>query len=360
MNIHIFEEFKLVGGQEIYAINLLKFFSEIKEIDSIKFYTSLKGKEFILRNHSDFSQNIIQMPKNNFKKVFFIKKLIFNKKSYKEKRRNIVLCNSFNLSAIIAILNLFYGRYKKKNLFVITHLSIKQFSHNFSLIKYVVFLFLDYLISLSTIRICISKEIYSFYKRQSKKVLLIQNSLPKKEFYNQECLDYTSEIAFIGRLDKQKGIDYLCSLLSILYKENYINRIEIAGSGNLKFQINDLSNLSSKIIYYNYISNPFNKIRSKIVLFPSYYEGFPLSLLEAVYFRNLPITSNIEAFKNILPENYPTLNFNLKKDILLIQNLLKNNYKREKLFKEISYYYNKNFSFEDWKLKWINLINGIY
>jgi len=357
MKINIIEEFKLIGGQEIYAVQLLEMLME-KSNFTINFYTSIEGFNYIKSNYPGLKDALKMMPENTINQIFFIKREFFSTYFGETNLRNVNICNSFKLSVIFSILKIIFF-YKRNILFVINHLSTQHLSEKVTFLKLKLIRILDKFISISSRRVCISKEIYASYKRFNKNVNLIENCMPKDNYENSFLGegDFTSEISFIGRLDTQKGINYLCLLISNICNEDYISKIEIAGIGDLECKIKDLEKLSPKIKYYSFINKPFAKIKSKIMLFPSLYEGFPLSLLEAVKNGSLPLTSNIVSYKNVLPSNYPTLKSQLKTDKQLIKKILLKQDYHQKIRNQITSHFYENYSFNSWEQKWLDLLN---
>ena len=351
MNIKLFEEFKIIGGQELYSIQLMESLLSNKDIN-LEYITSAKGNDYIKLYHPLLVKYVKVVPIRFFSKLFFFHKNIYSFLK-NNKKKNIIISNSFKFSVIVCLFNFFIFPKKTNKILTITHLSIGHLSLRISNFKLKILRFFDRCITKYSIRICISKEIYSFYQRDCKNIFLIENCLSKNICINTiENDKYTSDISFIGRIDKQKGIDYLYKLIKKIYKDNLISKIEIAGTGDLKERIIKLEKLSPKIKFYDFIADPFSKIKSRIILFPSLYEGFPLSILEAVQYQNLPLTSNIISYSNILPNTYPFLSGDINIDINLIRKILKDKEYRSYLNSSITKYFTQNYSYNSWQKKW--------
>lgn len=357
MNIYLYEDFKIVGGQEIYSVKLLEFLINLDHISKVQYFTSNIGINYIKKTNKDLLKYSNIFPKSIFQLIFFIYEEITKQDLV---NNNLFIINSFRTAAIFSFLKLLFFKKNNIEIIFITHLSLNQFSKKISFTKNFIYKILDNLISMKCKRICISKELYEQYKKNSLNVSIIENCLSEEnsfiDFKKQKS--YTSEIGFVGRLDEQKGISYLSKLIKLTSKEKFISKIEIAGTGVLINNVNDLINYSSKVYYYGFLDSPFTVIKSKIFLMPSTYEGFPLTILELVNSGLVPLTSNIIAFKNILPDNYPMLKFNLDDDIKLIKYILLNQEYRLDMYDRISTHFKSNYSFNSWKNNWLKILDN--
>ena len=113
---------------------------------------------------------------------------------------------------------------------------------------------------------------------------------------------------FIGRIIENKGIE---TLLESLKHFNY--KIKIIGDGPLRSRIEDAA-LQNKNIEYlgfrdkNFIINTLKKTRG--LLFPSlWYEGLPMTVLEAFSTGTPVIGSNIGSLQLLIKDNYNGFHF---------------------------------------------------
>ncbi len=93
-------------------------------------------------------------------------------------------------------------------------------------------------------------------------------------------------ISFVGRLEEQKGVDYLSPLLSQLSRKKFFNNLEfcIAGSGPQETLAKDLASRYSNVKHLGFLE--FDKLcelydRSDAVVVPSRWETFSYVTLEA-------------------------------------------------------------------------------
>lgn len=141
----------------------------------------------------------------------------------------------------------------------------------------------------------------------SKESLIIENSINYQDYYfnienkiyYKKLFNIKDEIVIgnIGRMEKQKNQLFLLDIFHDLLKINNNYKLIIIGNGSLKKKIvkkiNKL-NLENKVILIDKSNNIKNLINVfDIYLFPSLYEGLPLSLIENQVNDSYCITSNM-------------------------------------------------------------------
>ncbi len=139
-------------------------------------------------------------------------------------------------------------------------------------------------------------------------VSVVPNTLPyPKEDHsirNKEVCTFL----FLGKICKEKGIYDLLELLSIR-KEKYKEKIRllIGGNGEVEKLVNEIEklHLSDMVEFKGWVENSekadlFNK--SDIFILPSYYEGVPISILEAFSYHIPVISTNVGGIPEILTD----------------------------------------------------------
>jgi glycosyltransferase involved in cell wall biosynthesis len=128
---------------------------------------------------------------------------------------------------------------------------------------------------------------------------LFSQDLPKDYFRTKLKIPQNKKIVlFAGRLDKQKGVEYLLRAIPLVVEKNSNVIFVILGEGTLKEYLEQLSkelNLKNHIIFSNFIplSNmPAAYNGADIFCLPSIHEGFPLSIAE-VLSVGIPIVASI-------------------------------------------------------------------
>lgn len=115
------------------------------------------------------------------------------------------------------------------------------------------------------------------------KMISIYNPLAN-DFYNIPInLNKSNYFLMVGRLDKQKGYEYLINTLRICKKMGKNINVKILGDGRLKKKIEKLSRkYDLNIQLLGNIRNPKDYYRNaKALILTSIYEGFPNVVLEA-------------------------------------------------------------------------------
>lgn len=140
------------------------------------------------------------------------------------------------------------------------------------------------------------------------KVSVIGSGYNNEVFYNKNYkMGKPINITYAGKICESKGIKSLLnSLHDLKYKEEDIV-INIAGSGSNKEESDKIINMSKQLKYkvnfhgrlnHEELSELFN--RSHIFILPSFYEGLPLVVLEALSCGCRVIVSDIKGLKEFI------------------------------------------------------------
>ncbi len=126
--------------------------------------------------------------------------------------------------------------------------------------------------------------------------------------YQQDNAKREDFYLFIGRLSKEKGIDILLDAAKI---GDF--KLEIIGDGDLRELVEKAAQTHPNIIYHGFQQKYFitNKLKTcKALIFPSiWYEGMPLTILEAFSAGTPIIASDIDNIRDIVENNYNGLHF---------------------------------------------------
>lgn len=151
--------------------------------------------------------------------------------------------------------------------------------------------------------ICDSKQDFEYFKNwKLKNLYLIENGIDFQKFDKIQRKPQPGKFLYFGRIDKNKGLDLLFKGLALLKNENW--KLDIIGSG-FEDNVNELKNLakrlkiSQKIIWHGFLSEA--KLleflaQSHLCFFPSRYEGFGFTLLEAMAAGCLCLANNIPTY----------------------------------------------------------------
>ncbi len=170
--------------------------------------------------------------------------------------------------------------------------------------------------------ICVSnslkRRLLSF-KINLKKLIVIPNGVdisifnPKKssKFLDGYIMDKKNakKVVFVGRLDPQKGVEFLIKAIPNIINE--YNRVHffILGNGSLEFKLKNLVKILKIQSYVTFIDMiPLEKMvdfyaSANIFCLPSLHEGFPLSLAEALSMGLIIVASATEGIPEAIIEN---------------------------------------------------------
>ena len=147
--------------------------------------------------------------------------------------------------------------------------------------------------------VLLSEAFINDFKRvnlyRQRKVSIINNPLTINTISISTVETKEKEILFVGRLNLQKGIDYLLEIWKRFSPLVPDYKLSILGEGELRDEINtyisenNLRNIS--VLGYQSDMIPFYK-RSQFLLMTSRFEGYPLVLAEAMAFGCVPFAFN--------------------------------------------------------------------
>ena len=154
-------------------------------------------------------------------------------------------------------------------------------------------------------------------KLHNKKVIVTYNSVPKWFTDKSENISKEHFLLFVGNIKKHKGLHTLLMAFDIISKQDDKLKLVIVGNSenfrtgddSIKKLINSFPN--GKILFTGRISN--EEVRSyyetaKLLIQPSFYEGFGMPPLEALYCGTNVVISDIPVFMEIY-KDFPVTYF---------------------------------------------------
>jgi len=161
-----------------------------------------------------------------------------------------------------------------------------------------------------------SKErnyISEFYKITNKeKIAILPNSVDiPKSIHESKLLsskeDKQFKIIFIGRIDKNKGLEELIlALEAIKSKINFHFYLAGTGPDEESFVSKCISTLGDKFSFLG-VLNSIDKVpfyeNADIFILPSYFEGLPNALLEAMAYGVVPIATPVGSIPEVVENN---------------------------------------------------------
>ena len=215
---------------------------------------------------------------------FEIKKIIENNVHSNEE--NIFISNLFYANALTA---LFQKKYRNLKFVFTERTAFKELSIYFGIKdfvkKFLIKLILKFFYKKADLVIANSKKVASDISNFSNvRTTYVYPGSFYKTFKRQKKVSRKLNIISIGRMSEEKGFDILVKAFRYIDKEKY--NLNIIGDGNKKENIIDLVNkyqLQKNIKVLGFKANiyPYLK-KSDLLINPSYFEGFPNVVIEAL------------------------------------------------------------------------------
>lgn len=144
---------------------------------------------------------------------------------------------------------------------------------------------------------------YKLYKIDYQDIEVIHNGIEidKFERTNQSA---GINFIFVGRIEKVKNVGYLISEFAKVLKKKPDNTLYILGDGSKRKKYEKIvqsKRLEKNIIFTGNVSNVSNYLnKARVFILPSFYEGFPIALVEAMVCKNGVLANNVGGTKELL------------------------------------------------------------
>jgi len=321
---------------------------------------NLKKHEFIIFHSNEYK---IEKEFGKYKNVKYVKIDIPIKNSFKKniinlfKFKNIIL--NYNLD-IIELFNL--PIFLPKDLkYIITIHDIRNNYFTYAGIsslfaKIILKFFLKKAYRIITVSNAMKKEINSFYKNN--KTDVIYNGI-EKNFIKNFKHENQKYILTVGHFEKRKNFISLVHAYALLKKKEKNLKLVILGNANSTKEKKYLLKVKSLIMKNSLEKSVviLNNVKKKklieyykncyLFISPSIYEGFGITILEAMKSKKIILASNIKVFKEISPKGIIFFNYNSVKSIhKKLKYAIEH---KNKLNKKINYNFSraKKFEFEN-------------
>lgn len=150
------------------------------------------------------------------------------------------------------------------------------------------------------------KYISKNFSINNNKIFVLPNAVEVPKFKKKINFD-TIKIIFLGRIDQNKGIDYIYNALSDLDK-NLKFKFYMAGTGPYEsYCVSKFTKLLDKKFNFLGIQN-YNEKKDifsscHIFILPSYFEGLPNALLESMAYGLVPIVTSVGSIGEVVKNN---------------------------------------------------------
>lgn len=315
---------KNYDGISVYTENLLlEFLKQIKNEDIlVDIYTGSSVLELLINRISSenlLSKNINVKPVND--KKFIVKMLDLNFQLIKNGRYDLILMTNFMPTLLLP----------SKTLKVIHDFSVNNFSELYSkgyliyhnmLLRYAKYF--DNAIGYISNTTLADLDKFHGINNSNKKLVYLPNGIPfKVRNYDRPTDESSSEkykqndLSFlvVGRINKHKGFDRILEFCKYFDKDESIKNfnsitLNIVGkqTDETKQIFKDLELENIKLVFHGFLNdeqlNPFY-MNSHFCIFLSRNEGYGLPLVESMWFKSIPIISNIPIFDELMTDKYP-------------------------------------------------------
>ncbi|WP_421289330.1 glycosyltransferase family 4 protein [Aeromonas veronii] len=282
---------------------------------------------------------------------------------------DIVHSHCFQSNVFSSILYIFFRRYVKFVTTVHTDIDI-DLKDRYPKLNFILSFIWKWAIKSNHIIFCLNNDSLSKFKGNNE-VKLIPNGICSLLNNNSDyevpiSIDLQKFINDDGKIilgmacvvREVKGLDRVAKLL----KHNKNFKLLLLGDGPYMLQFQKLVtqlDVDEQVYCYGFTGNPLSLLKLvDVAVFPSYSEGFPLALVEAMSIGLPCVTSNISSFTTFLNDEIM---------IVDVDNVVDFSHAIEKVFRKKSYYsqvslntYNKLFTIEAISKKYDEAMNEIF
>lgn len=181
-----------------------------------------------------------------------------------------------------------------------------------------------------------SKKRINFHFHTSKDIIVTYNDINNwiKEKAKQDDVVETKDsyLLYVGNIKRHKGLNILLSSYKKAQENGFGMKLLVVGSADnfrtKDHEILNYINSNPNIIFTGYVSNDklYNYIkRASCLVLPSFYEGFGITPLEALYIGTNVILTDIEVLKEIY-SSFPVTFFKVGDEEDLCNKLLSFNF----------------------------------
>ena len=211
---------------------------------------------------------------------------------FKKNKPNVVHCSGAeaNFHGVIA------AKLAKVPLIVAEEIGISNQTKKAKFVFNFIYQLADFVLGESQIVI---ENLKKNYNIDSQKLKIVSNFtlFPKLENYIQNKINPVFRLLSVSRLENVKNIEGIVKVISLLKNENFNINYTIVGDGSSKSKIKTLISqldLTNEIEMVGYQNNTISFYsNSDLFIINSLSEGFSNALLEAMYFKNIVISTKV-------------------------------------------------------------------
>ena len=182
----------------------------------------------------------------------------------------------------------------------------------------------------------VKKDLVENFQIKSKKIKVLPNWVRSFKSSTEENIKKT-DLIYCGRFAHQKNPQAMIELVNILQKKIPKLKTTMIGSGELKEEIIKKSNKLKLKINFKPPTHQIEKElkKAKIFILTSKFEGYPITLLEAMSLQTIPVVMEYPSAKDQIDHGKTGFVANDVEEMsLIIEKLLKNKNERNKIAKQ--------------------------
>jgi len=213
----------------------------------------------------------------------------------------------------------------------------------------------------------IVEEEYIVKKYNCKNVYTLPNCIDLTEAGKFERTERSTPglvLLFLGRIVADKGLEYIFQALKALKNQGLPITFVLAGKGpdeeEYKKKFNDL--LGKSFDFRGVVGGESKSSAFKdcdVFLLPSFFEGLPIALLEAMSFGLVPVTTDVGSIGNVVKHNIDGILVRTKSSNDIVDAIVKLNSDRQFLY-QLSTSAKKLIFKEYSPASYFDLLNNIY
>ncbi len=160
--------------------------------------------------------------------------------------------------------------------------------------------------------VCVSADtkriLVERYHVPEEKILVIHNAVDTNKFYPFRRQQKQNIVLYIGRIDKRKGVEFLIRSMSFVRQQITDVHLLVGGKGSslekMKALVGRL-NLEQNVTFLGSVpDDQLNSLynRARCVVVPSMFEGFGLTVIEALAAGTRVVGTEVDGIREILKE----------------------------------------------------------
>lgn len=139
---------------------------------------------------------------------------------------------------------------------------------------------------------------------EQEKISVLPNAVDPTEYTPNFDIKPT-HIVFISNLIPRKGVNEFLEAVDTLLQEDHNIRISIAGKGLLSDKVERFAEMHENVTYLGYVSESKKRqllCNGSIYVLPSYAEGLPIALVEAMAGGNAIVSTTVGSIPEVISE----------------------------------------------------------